>query len=359
MPPRFAYWTILVGGLPTAFRAAEREEMLPTFKRLQQKHPDAEMRWFARGKLWASPAEAREALKGKRLKAQGERRLGEGRDRELAAGRQPPRPPAGVQGREEAGQPATTRAAVRVQAGLRAPGARLQAPGRAQGKRLKAKGKRKSGLVGRDPDRNGASRRGRPGVRRAGDRKPETKDRRAEARSPWRPGAPSPKNMETKAEAEARPGTRSPKPGAAETDARRPEPGARSPGARPQPKAPGPQAPGSQATHEERPDPGKGLAGADRDPRVTKRPKTQRGPEPGARSWSPGIKAVWKPKPKPGAARSPEPAARSRGTGDRRPETEGHRRPETEDRRPHPGARSPEPGNPRPPRKGPGPRGPR
>ena len=58
MPPRFAYWTILAGGLPTAFRAAEREELLPTFRRLQQKHPDAEMRWFARGKLWASPAEA-------------------------------------------------------------------------------------------------------------------------------------------------------------------------------------------------------------------------------------------------------------------------------------------------------------
>ena len=63
MPPRFAYWTILVGGLPTAFRAAEREEIEPTFRRLQEKHPDAEMRWFARGKLWASPAEATAALR--------------------------------------------------------------------------------------------------------------------------------------------------------------------------------------------------------------------------------------------------------------------------------------------------------
>ena len=62
MPPRFAYWTILVGGLPTAFRAAERDELLPTFKRLQEKHPDAEMRWFARGQLWESPEAAREAL---------------------------------------------------------------------------------------------------------------------------------------------------------------------------------------------------------------------------------------------------------------------------------------------------------
>ena len=49
MPPRFAYWTILAGGLPTAFRAAERDELMPTFQRLREKHPDAEMKWFARG----------------------------------------------------------------------------------------------------------------------------------------------------------------------------------------------------------------------------------------------------------------------------------------------------------------------
>jgi helicase SWR1 len=54
MPPRFAYWTILAGGLPTAFRATEREELLPTFKRIQEKHPDAQMKYFARGKLWES-----------------------------------------------------------------------------------------------------------------------------------------------------------------------------------------------------------------------------------------------------------------------------------------------------------------
>ena len=71
MPPRFAYWTILVGGLPTAFRSAEREELMPTFKRLQEKHADAEMRWFARGKLWSSPEEA--TAETARLKAQGSR----------------------------------------------------------------------------------------------------------------------------------------------------------------------------------------------------------------------------------------------------------------------------------------------
>jgi hypothetical protein len=58
MPPRYSYWTILAGGLPTAFRAAERADLLPTFNRIREKHPDAEMKWFARGRLWASPEEA-------------------------------------------------------------------------------------------------------------------------------------------------------------------------------------------------------------------------------------------------------------------------------------------------------------
>ena len=59
MPPRYSYWTIIAGGLPTAFRAADRDELLPTFTRIRHKHPDAEMKWFARGKLWDSPESAR------------------------------------------------------------------------------------------------------------------------------------------------------------------------------------------------------------------------------------------------------------------------------------------------------------
>ncbi len=59
MPPRFAYWTILAGGLPTSFRAADKDELLPTFHSLKAKHPDAVMKYFARGKLWESPEEAR------------------------------------------------------------------------------------------------------------------------------------------------------------------------------------------------------------------------------------------------------------------------------------------------------------
>ena len=54
MPPRYAYWTILIDDKPTAFRAREREELLPTFHQLQRKNTNVTMRWFARGRLWES-----------------------------------------------------------------------------------------------------------------------------------------------------------------------------------------------------------------------------------------------------------------------------------------------------------------
>ena len=62
MPPRYAYWTILVDEQPTAFRAGDRDELLPTFKRLQQKHSSARMVWFQNGKVWNSRLEAQEAM---------------------------------------------------------------------------------------------------------------------------------------------------------------------------------------------------------------------------------------------------------------------------------------------------------
>jgi hypothetical protein len=60
MPPRYAYWTILIDQKATAFRAREREELLPTFHQLGRKNTDVVMKWFARGRLWDSP-EAAEA----------------------------------------------------------------------------------------------------------------------------------------------------------------------------------------------------------------------------------------------------------------------------------------------------------
>src|SRR4029079_10106812 len=63
MPPRYAYWTILIDGKATAFRASEREELQPTFAQLARKNPDIAMKYFARGKLWDSPEQAQWAAK--------------------------------------------------------------------------------------------------------------------------------------------------------------------------------------------------------------------------------------------------------------------------------------------------------
>ena len=75
MPPRYAYWTILIDHKPTAFRAREREELQPTFYQLQRTNKDVVMKWFARGRLWETPEQAHQA-RGK-AKAPGQKR---GRD---------------------------------------------------------------------------------------------------------------------------------------------------------------------------------------------------------------------------------------------------------------------------------------
>src|SRR6476469_9126572 len=66
MPPRHAYWTILIDQKPTAFRARDRDELVPTFQQLKRTHADVVMRYFARGKLWDSPEQAHWAAKNVR-----------------------------------------------------------------------------------------------------------------------------------------------------------------------------------------------------------------------------------------------------------------------------------------------------
>ena len=66
MPPRHAYWTIVIDDLPTAFRSGSRDELRPTFERLRSRHPSAVMRWFARGRLWDSPEAARQPRAGQK-----------------------------------------------------------------------------------------------------------------------------------------------------------------------------------------------------------------------------------------------------------------------------------------------------
>jgi hypothetical protein len=61
MPPRFAYWTILIDDAPTAFRARDADELLPTLNQLKRKNANVALKWFSGGKLWASPDAARQA----------------------------------------------------------------------------------------------------------------------------------------------------------------------------------------------------------------------------------------------------------------------------------------------------------
>ena len=77
MPPRFAYWTIIVDGQPTAFRAAQLEELRGVFNRLKQKHPSAELMWFQNGKLWRSRLDAREAMTQARREEERKKRAAE------------------------------------------------------------------------------------------------------------------------------------------------------------------------------------------------------------------------------------------------------------------------------------------
>ena len=65
MPPRFAYWTILVDNQPTSFRASSADDLLPTFNRLKAKNPSAVMMWFQGGKLWPSRLDAQEAMRAR------------------------------------------------------------------------------------------------------------------------------------------------------------------------------------------------------------------------------------------------------------------------------------------------------
>ena len=59
MPPRYAFWTILIDQKPTAFRAREQEELLPTLAQLRRTNSDVILKWFAHGRLWESPEEER------------------------------------------------------------------------------------------------------------------------------------------------------------------------------------------------------------------------------------------------------------------------------------------------------------
>jgi hypothetical protein len=69
MPIPHACWVILIGAVPTSFRAKMREDLLPTFKQLQRTQPKVALRWYERGRVWESPEAARAAVQLARTEA--------------------------------------------------------------------------------------------------------------------------------------------------------------------------------------------------------------------------------------------------------------------------------------------------
>jgi hypothetical protein len=105
MPPRYAYWTIIVDDQPTAFRSGSQEDLMPTFKRLQQRNASAKMMWWQNGKLWDSRIDAQEAMRarGEMGRRGDERQAGGYRDRERAP-RSTERPPSARDQRSPSGK---------------------------------------------------------------------------------------------------------------------------------------------------------------------------------------------------------------------------------------------------------------
>jgi len=66
MPSSHAFWVIVHGTTPTAFRAKRRDVLLPTLRQLHNTQPEVVLRWFERGRLWVSPVEAKDALRARR-----------------------------------------------------------------------------------------------------------------------------------------------------------------------------------------------------------------------------------------------------------------------------------------------------
>lgn len=60
--PSQGWWIIVDGAVATAFRAREAGVLLPTLRQLQRTQPGVALKWFERGKVWATPEEARAAL---------------------------------------------------------------------------------------------------------------------------------------------------------------------------------------------------------------------------------------------------------------------------------------------------------
>jgi hypothetical protein len=86
VPPRFAYWTILIDNAPTAFRARDAQELLPTFNQLKRTNKDVVLKWFARGRLWESQEQEREDFQRRRRAVERPREPREARGKDWRPG---------------------------------------------------------------------------------------------------------------------------------------------------------------------------------------------------------------------------------------------------------------------------------
>jgi hypothetical protein len=196
MPPRFAYWTIILDGTPTSFRTKEREEILPLFNQLKAKNPSALLKWFSGGTLWDSPEQAREAREREKVRAFRETRTREQREqteRPWSPGSSP-RPfdglraaPSKVEGRQGSGQ-----------AGPGAPKARGEDVDDPLAEFRRQHGRPADGsddpstlrqAQGRPEQGRGATRGGSPHALRAGPSFPQGDDARPRMKRPWSPGS--------------------------------------------------------------------------------------------------------------------------------------------------------------------------
>jgi hypothetical protein len=87
VPPRFAYWTILIDNAPTAFRARDPEELRPTLNQLKRTNKNVVMKWFARGRLWETQQQERDDFQ-RRKRAPRPQRTRETRGRDWRPGGQ-------------------------------------------------------------------------------------------------------------------------------------------------------------------------------------------------------------------------------------------------------------------------------
>jgi hypothetical protein len=71
MAKNFSCWVIVAGALPTAFRSKNADDLIPTLRQLQRTQPDAQLKWFERGRFWDSPAAAQAASRGRRPPGRG------------------------------------------------------------------------------------------------------------------------------------------------------------------------------------------------------------------------------------------------------------------------------------------------